>query len=387
MRATKPPESPPPAGRGSPARRVFALARKELLQILRDPSAILIAGILPLLLLFLFGYGVSLDLKNVAVCVVVETPTLEATSFAASFAQSRFFSMREVRDRRQCEDDLVAGRVKGIIALPATFSRLAGRGETSPIQVLVDGSDPNTASLVQNYVMGLWRTWVAQEQTMRAMQAAAAVMAVPRFWYNPAHESAQFLLPGLVAVNMTLIGLLLTALVVAREWERGTMEALMSTPIGTLELLVGKLAPYFILGMAAMGLSVGAAVLVFGVPFRGSLAALSAISSVFLLCMLALGLLISTATRNQFVASQAALIAGFLPAIMLSGFLFEIASMPWPIRLITYAMPARYFVPSLQTLFLAGDIPAVLVPNGLAMGAIAAILLLAVARVTRLRLD
>ena len=386
MRATKPPEAAG-AGRGSRSRRVFALARKELLQILRDPSAILIAGILPLLLLFLFGFGVSLDLKNVAVCVVVENPTPEATSFAASFVQSRFFAMREVRDRRQCEADLVSGRVKGIIVLPATFSRRAEGGETAPIQVLVDGSDPNTASLVENYVMGLWRTWIAQEQLTRAVPAALGVMPVPRFWYNPAHESAEFLLPGLVAVNMTLIGLLLTALVVAREWERGTMEALMSTPIGTLELLVGKLAPYFVLGMAAMGLSVGAAVLVFGVPFRGSLLALCGISSVFLLCMLALGLLISTATRNQFVASQAALIVGFLPAIMLSGFLFEIASMPWPIRLLTYAMPARYFVPSLQTLFLAGDIPAVLVPNGAAMAAIAAILLAAVARVTRMRLD
>jgi ABC-2 type transport system permease protein len=383
MRATKPPD----AARSGRVRRVLALARKELLQILRDPSAILIAGILPLLLLFLFGFGVSLDLKNVAVCVVVENPTPEAASFAASFAQSRFFAMHEVRDRRECEGDLVAGRVKGIIDLPATFSRRAGRGETSAIQVLVDGSDPNTASLVQNYVMGLWRTWINQEQIMRATPAAAAVTPVPRFWYNPAHESAEFLLPGLVAVNMTLIGLLLTALVVAREWERGTMEALMSTPIGTLELLIGKLAPYFLLGMAAMALSVGSTVLVFGVPFRGSVLSLSAISAVFLLCMLALGLLISTITRNQFVASQAALIAGFLPAIMLSGFLFEIASMPWPIRLITYVMPARYFVPSLQTLFLAGDIAAVLVPNGLAMGVIATVLLVAVGRVMRLRLD
>ncbi len=374
------------AGAGR-ARRVLALARKELLQILRDPSAIVIAIILPLLLLFLFGFGVSLDLRNVAVCVVVEQPTPMATSFTASFARSHFFTRREVRDRRACEGDLVSGRVKGIIVLPAAFARRADGGEESPIQVLVDGSDPNTASLVQNYVMGLWRTWLAETQAEGAGADRAGVVPVPRFWYNPAHESSEFLLPGLVAVNMTLIGLLLTALVVAREWERGTMEALMSTPIGTLELLIGKLTPYFLLGMAAMGLSVGATVLIFDVPFRGSLLALAAIAAVFLLCMLSLGLLISTVTRNQFVASQAALIAGFLPAIMLSGFLFEIASMPLPIRLLTYAMPARYFVPSLQTLFLAGDIPAVLVPNGLAMAAIAAILLAAVARITRLRLD
>jgi ABC-2 type transport system permease protein len=330
---------------------------------------------------------VSLDLKNVPICVAVESPTPETTSFAASFARSSFFTLREVRDRRQCQDDLVAGRTKGLVVLPAPFSRRAQRNDAAPIQVLVDGSDPNTAALVQNYVTGLWRTWLVQEQSATAAGAAPPVSAVPRFWFNPAHESTEFLLPGLVAVNLTLIGLLLTALVVAREWERGTMEALMSTPIGTLELLAGKLTPYFLLGMAAMGSSVAAAVFVFGVPFRGSLLALGAISSVFLLCMLALGLLISTVARNQFVASQVALIAGFLPAIMLSGFLFEIASMPLPIRLLTYALPARYFVPSLQTLFLAGDIGAVLIPNGLALTGIAVLLLVAVSRVTRLRLD
>jgi ABC-type multidrug transport system permease subunit len=374
-------------GRGSAARRVGALVLKEMLQVLRDPSSILIAGILPLLLIFLFGFGVSLDLKNVAVCVVVEGPTPEVDSFAASFLHSRFFQARVVRHRRQCAGDLVAGSVKGMVVVPANYSARSARGEEAPIQVTIDGSDPNTAGLLQNYVQGLWSTWLVQQRTEKGGAPAAPVTVVPRIWYNPAHDSADFLLPGLVAVNMTLIGTLLTALVIAREWERGTMEALMSTPIGIIELLVGKLAPYFVLGMAAMALSVGAAVLLFAVPFRGSVAALAGVSSVFLLCMLAFGLIISTVARNQFVASQAALIVGFLPAIMLSGFLFEIASMPLPIRLLTYAMPARYFVPSLQTLFLAGDVGAVLVPNALAMGAIATLLLGGAARVTRLRLD
>lgn len=371
----------------SPARRIIALVGKEARQMLRDPSSVLIAGILPLLLLFLFGYGVSLDLKNVVVCVVVEAATPDADAFAASFAHSRFFAMRAVRDRRDCEPDLVAGRVKGIVALPAPFAARAARGEASPIQVLVDGSDPNTASLVANYVTGLWQSWLSEEQTSSAREAAPPVTVAPRFWYNPAHESAQFLLPGLVAVNMTLIATLLTALVVAREWERGTMEALMSTPIGVIELLVGKLTPYFLLGMTAMALSVGTAIYVFAVPFRGSFAALGAISAIFLLCMLSFGLLISTVTRNQFVASQAALIAGFLPAIMLSGFLFEIASMPLPIRILANLLPSRYFVSSLQTLFLVGDVRAVLLPNGLALAAIASVLLTAVGRITRLRLD
>jgi ABC-2 type transport system permease protein len=384
MTTPKPPER---AGRAGAGRRVAALVRKEMLQVLRDPSSILIAGILPLLLLFLFGYGVSLDLNNVRICVVVETTSPDVASFAASFQHSNFFAAHEVRDRRECAEDLVAGRVRGIIALPASFQARADRGEAAPIEVLIDGSDPNTAGLVQNYVQSLWTTWLGQEQVAHAQMMAAPVTLLPRIWYNPAHESSQFLLPGLVAVNMTLIGTLLTALVIAREWERGTMEALMSTPIGVAELLVGKLMPYFGLGMAAMALSVATAVLVFGVPFRGSYLMLAGVSAVFLTCMLAFGLLISTVARNQFIASQVALIAGFLPAIMLSGFLFETASMPLVIRLITYVLPSRYFVACLQTLFLAGDIRAVLVPNVAAMAAIATVLLLLAARVTRLRLD
>jgi len=223
MNRQRQPDPPRAPGRAGPARRIAALVRKEMLQVLRDPSSILIAGVLPLLLLFLFGFGVSLDLENVAVCVVVEQPTPEVASFAAAFRQSRFFAAREVRDRRQCEGDLVAGRIKGIIALPAAFAARAEREEDAPIQVLVDGSDPNTAGLVQNYVQSLWSNWLLEEAVSRARATAPPVTLVPRFWFNPAHESAAFLLPGLVAVNMTLIGTLLTALVVAREWERGTM--------------------------------------------------------------------------------------------------------------------------------------------------------------------
>jgi ABC-2 type transport system permease protein len=186
---------------------------------------------------------------------------------------------------------------------------------------------------------------------------------------------------------MTLIGTLLTALVVAREWERGTMEALLATPISRAEFLLGKFIPYFVLGMIAMGLAVAAAVFLFGVPFRGSVAALLLVSAAYLATMLPLGLLISTVTGNQFAASQAALVAAFLPAFLLSGFIFEIDSMPLPIRLLTRILPARYFVSSLQTLFLAGDVASVLVPNTLVLMTIAAVLLMLLVRATRLRLE
>jgi ABC-2 type transport system permease protein len=377
---------------GGRLRRIAALVRKESLQIASDPSAYLIAGVLPLLLLFLFGFGVSLDLRNVPIGLVVEQPSPEADSLVASFRNSRYFTVRLARHRAEVEDELVSGRLKAVVVLAADFTRRLGRGETAPVQVIVDGSDPNTAGLAQNYVQGVWANWLAQAAT--AAEGAAArssaaplVAAEPRYWFNQAIDSRDFLIPGSIAIIMTLIGTLLTALVVAREWERGTMEALMASPAGVGDFLLGKLIPYYVLGMAAMALSVVAAVAGFGVPFRGSVAVLVVVSSAFLAAMLPLGLLISTVTKNQFAASQAALIAAFLPAFLLSGFLFEIDSMPAPIRLITRVLPARYFVSSLQTLFLVGDVPEVLVPDTLALMAIAAVLNLLLVRATRMRLE
>jgi ABC-2 type transport system permease protein len=267
-----------------------------------------------------------------------------------------------------------------------------GRGETAPVQVIVDGSDPNTAGLAQNYVQGVWATWVSQaslsaEGSAARSSAAPLVAAEPRFWFNQEIDSRDFLIPGSIAIIMTLIGTLLTALVVAREWERGTMEALMATPAGVGDFLLGKLIPYFVLGMAAMVISVIAAVAGFGVPFRGSVAMLVIVSSAFLGAMLPLGLLISTKTRNQFAASQAALTAAFLPSYLLSGFIFEIDSMPAPIRLLTRILPARYFVSSLQTLFLVGDVPQVLFPDTLALLTIAVVLNVLLVRSTRMRLE
>ena len=276
----------------------------------------------------------------------------------------------------------MSGRLKGIVVLAADFSDRLGRGETAPIQVLIDGSDPNTAGLVQTYVQGLWSNWLDQEAASRDTlvdrpNAAPPVVTEQRVWFNPNLDSQYALLPGAVAIVLTLIGTLLTSLVVAHEWERGTMEALLATPMTPGDLLAGKIVPYFALGMTAMALSVAVTVFGFGVPFRGSLLALLAISSAYLAVMLALGLLISTLAKNQFAASQAALIAGFLPAFELSGFIFEIDSMPAPIRLLASVLPPRYFVSSMQTLFLAGDVPSVLVPNGLVLMAMAAVLFVA----------
>jgi len=373
-------------------RRVAGLVRKEGWQIVRDPSSYLLAGFLPLLLLFIFGYGVTLDLRRVKIAVVIEQRTPETDSLLESYQNSRYFEVRVVHHRYEAQDDLVANRIKGVVVMPADFADRLGRGDLAPAQILVDGSDPNTAGLVLDYAQGVFANWLAQEalsgaDLMARASRPALIATEPRYWFNSEVRSQNFLVPGSIAIIMSLIGTLLTALVVAREWERGTIEALMATPVDKLEFLLGKLIPYFALGMGAMILSAVTGVLVFDVPFRGSPGALLLVSAMFLLAMLPLGLLISTLTRNQFAASQAALIAAYLPAFELSGFIFEIDSMPWPIRMLTWLMPARYFVASLQTLFLAGDVASVLVPNTLALAVIAAVLFGLLFRVTRMRLE
>jgi ABC-2 type transport system permease protein len=372
---------------GGRRRRLAGLIRKESVQVIRDPSSIAIAFVLPLILLFLFGYGVSLDATDVRLGVVVEDPTPETQGFVDSLSNSRSFHVTLFRHRTPAEDDLVAGRLKGVVVLREDFSRRARLADGAAIQVLVDGTDPNTARLVQGYVQGAWGRWLDHEARDRGTPIVLPVSAETRIRFNPEVRSRNFLVPGLIAIVMSLIGTLLTALVVSREWERGTMEALMATPLGVAELMVGKLVPYFVLGMGGMALSVAMAVWVFAVPLRGSLWLLFATSAVFMIAALGMGLLISTVARNQMAASQIGIVAAFLPAVMLSGFVFDIGSMPAAIQLITYLLAARYFVAILQTLFLAGDVWSVIGPNLLAMGAIALFFLVVTARKTRKRLD
>jgi len=331
-------------------------------------------------------------LLRVPVVVVVEQSTPEAESLLSSFRNSRYFEVRVVRHVRMVEEELVAGDINGIIVIPADFSEQLGRGEQAPVQVLVDGADPNTAGLVQGYSQGVWRNWLQQEALARsdltsARMRPAAISVEPRFWFNENLNSRQSLLPGAIAVILTIIGVLLTALVIAREWERGTMEALLATPASRIEFLIGKIVPYLFLGLLAMTLATTATVWWFDVPFRGSIGALLILSLGYLSTMLMLGLLISTKTKNQFIASQAALIVGFLPAFELSGLLFEIDAMPAPIRLLTRVLPPRYFVSSLQTIFLAGDVASVLVPNVIILFAFAAVFFVLLYRSTLVRLE
>ena len=369
------------------AQRLRRLVRKEFIQIVRDPSAIAIAFVMPVVLLFLFGYGVSLDARHVPVAVVVDAPTAETGTFVGRLQQSPYFTPLPYPDIHAAQQAVMEHRADGILWLRNDFSRALLQGGPAPVGVQVNGVDANTARILEGYIQGAWQNWLEQRALDQGTPLVVPVVPDTRIWFNPTVRSRDYLVPGLIAVIMTLIGGLLTALVVAREWERGTMEALMATPVTIGEILVGKLIPYFIMGMGGMGLTVALAVWLFAVPLVGSFWVLLVFSALFLLAALGMGLLISTVAHSQFVASQVAVIVTFLPAFILSGFIFDIHSMPAPIRIVTHVIAARYFVSILQTIFLAGDLWGILLPNGLALLLMAVIFLGLTWRRSHKRLD
>lgn len=368
-------------------KRLFAFMKKEFYQIVRDPSSYLIAIFLPLMMIFLFGFGVSLDANTIRIGLLLEDTSREARSLAFAFQKTPYFDTTIHYNRKQIENDLIASKIRGFVVIPQDFTKRIRANETVTIQIIADGSETNTASFVESYAEGVIANWSRDIRSQLVIPAVGSVNTQTRVWFNPELKSRDVLLPGSLAVTMALIGTLLTALVVAREWERGSMEAILATPIRIDELIIGKLLPYFILGMGSMCICVFLTVLGFDVPFNGSLWLMALATGLFLIAALSQGLLISTLAKNQFVASQAAINAAFLPAYMLSGFLYEIDSMPWPIRLITHLLPARYFVSIIKTNFLAGVIWSDILPNLMAMLIIGVVLLGIVARKTKRRLD
>ncbi len=364
--------------------KLLALARKEFLQVRRDPGALLIAFVLPLVLLFIYGYGVNLDSSRLRVGVVLEKSTPDGLSLLAAFQASRFFEVTVGRDRRELEDGLTTGRLRGLVVIPDDFSKtLSANGGQPVIQVIADGTEPNVANFVKGYAEGVAGVWLEQRTLDRAPETGPPPVGVePRFWYNPELSSRNFLIPGSLAIVMTLIGVLLTSLVMAREWERGTMEALLSTPVTIRQIILAKLLVYYLLALVSMFMCWAVAVFWYGIPFRGSPGALWLVSSVFLTAALGQGLLISSVARDQFLASQLALVSGFLPAFILSGFIFEISSMPPAVQGVSLIVSARYFVSALQTIFLAGDVWPLFLRSMVAMGAIGLFFFMAAARKT-----
>jgi pyoluteorin transport system permease protein len=359
------------------ARRVWALVKKEARQIIRDPSSIAVGMVLPVVLILLFGYGLSLDVKNVPVAVVLEDSSPDARELAARLQLSPYFDARLVTSMARAQEL--------ILRIRPDFARALSNADAE-VQIVLHGADANHARIVESYASGVIGQWLAEHADAGEAIPGAGVVVRDRLWFNEANESRYFLVPGLIVLVMTLIGALLTALVIAREWERGTLEALFVTPVRADEILLSKVIPYFVLGVGGLVLCILSAKFIFVVPLRGSLFVLTGASILYLLVALGIGLLISSAVKGQFVASLITVLVAFLPALMLSGFLFDLQNLPLAIQLITYVFPARYYVALLQTTFLAGNIWAVILPNAAVLAAMAGGLFAMTRRITRKQL-
>lgn len=361
-------------------RRLRALITKETRQLLRDKSNLMVGLFLPVVLILIFGYGLSFDVKNVTIAIVAEDTSPMAQDVLAGFYLSPYFTVTRPASMRQAQQSMLKREVDAVVHLQSDFSRQLAAGNAT-VQVLVNGVDANRARVLQSFVQGAIAQWSIKRAAVGdvAGVAAPAVSQQTRLWFNEANNSTYFLVPGLIVLVMTLNGALLTSLVMAREWERGTLEALFVTPVTTNEIVIAKLVPYFGVGLLGLAMCLLAGKFLFGVPIRGSLLLIIAMSMLYLLVSLSLGLLISAATKNQFLASQLALILSFLPALMLSGFIFDLNSVPAVVRAISRVLPATYFVEALQTLFLAGNEWRLLIKDG-AILSLHAIALLALTR-------
>jgi ABC-2 type transport system permease protein len=363
-------------------RRIRALTDKETRQILRDPSSVAIGIVFPIIMILLFGYGLSLDVTRVNVAVVDQDASADSAGLVGAFRLSTYFGVTMVPSLAQATTLVMNRKVDGALLIPSDFTRRLHAGGAE-LQILVNGTDSNQARIMQSYAQGPVASWSA-----RAGGASAGpVTVVDRMWFNETNNSRYFIVPGLIVMVMTVIGAFLTAMVIAREWERGTLEALFVTPMLPGEFLISKTVPYFGLGTIGFVLCVLAARFLFHVPLRGSLLMLCLAAAVYLLVALGIGLLVSTLVKSQFLASQLVLTLTFLPAMMLSGFIYDLRSMPAVVQWITYALPARYAVSLMQTLYLAGDIGGVVWLNLGILAAMAAALLAATRLATRKQLS
>lgn len=340
--------------------RIKAVAKKEFLHVLRDPRSLALGFAIPMLLLFMFGYALTLDVDRVPFIAWDQSATAESREFMSRFTGSRYFSLTGAADNyREIERAIDERRALMALVIPPDFGRRIGAGRPARVQLIVDGSDSNTATIALGYaefIVSAYSQMIALEEFRRSGGGTPnpPLAVEPRVWFNADMLSRNAIVPGLIAVIMMIIAALLTSLTVAREWETGTMEQLVSTPLTGPELIIGKLVPYFCIGMIDLVLSLLVGRYVFGVPFRGDRPLLLLLSVIFLVVALSLGMLISIAGKSQFVASQIAMVATMLPAFLLSGFVFPIENMPVVIRWFTHLIPARYFVTILRGIFLKG---------------------------------
>jgi len=361
--------------------RLLAVAHKELLHILRDPRSLAMGIAIPMLLLVLFGYALTLDVDNVPLVVWDQSGTPASRELVSGFDGSRYFSLRAfVGGYDEIERAVDHGDALMAVVIPADLGRATSTGLEPAVQILVDGSDSNTAATAIGYAENVVRRWSQEIALERLRRSGGRTLHLPlevrsRVWFNADMESKNYIIPGLIAVIMMVIAALLTSLTVAREWETGTMEQVVSTPLKGPELILGKFLPYFGIGLLDVALAVLTGAFVFDVPLRGSVALLFGMAAVFLTGALALGLVISIVTKGQLLASQLAMVLTFLPAFLLSGFMYDIGNMPRPIQVVTHLVPARYFVALLKGIYLKGVGLEVLAPQALLLAAFSVVML------------
>ena len=342
------------------ARRIWAVARKEGIHIIRDWRSLVMGIAIPILLLILFGYALTLDVDEVPLVVWDQSGTQTSRNFMSRFEGSPYFALRRiVQTYAEVERAIDAGEALVALVIPVDFAMDVGSGRTARAQAIVDGSDSNTATIVLGYLETVARTYNQDLAIEQAARSSGRTVTVPldlrpRVWFNADMESKNYIIPGLIAVIMMVIAAMLTSLTVAREWETGTMEQIISTPLKGPELILGKLLPYFGIGMLDVLIAVLMGEFVFEVPLRGNVALLFSMAAIFLAGALSLGMLISIVTKSQLLASQLAMVVTFLPAFLLSGFMYDISNMPNAIQAITHVVPARYFVSLLKGIYLKG---------------------------------
>ena len=347
-------------------RSLLAVARKELRQISRDRQTLLVMAFVPVFFLLLYGYALNFDIRDIALAVEDRDGTPESRALVSAFVSSGYFDLAgRVYSNEEAERLLDLNEARAVLVIPEGFGRDVTTGVTVPVQVIVNGDNANTATTVVGYASSILRTAGAQYEALRTPTGGAAqtIAVEPRIWYNPELRSTLFLVPGLIAYITMLMAVTSTALAIVREKETGTIEQVRMAPIGTFPFIAGKAVPHFVIALASGGLVFGASMLLFGLPMRGNWLTLALALSLYLTGALATGLLVSTISDTQQVAFQIALLVSMLPTLMLSGFIFPIASMPTALQVITHAVPARYFLEALRGIVLKGTGAADLAPD------------------------
>lgn len=351
--------------------RLWALVKKEFIHIRRDPRSLAMAFLMPLILLILFGYAITMDIKTLNLAAYDQDRSAASRQYLDGFPASSYFTVVATVDSyAAAREELDRGRAHLALVIPRHFARDLEQKRSAQVQVIADGSDANTATIALGYVEAITNRFSSAQQ---GRTIELAVDNRVRVWYNPELKSRWFIIPGLIAVIMTVITALLTSLTVSREWESGTMEQLIATPVQPLELFLGKMAPYFVIGVADVLFSVAMGVWVFGVPLRGGFLFLLGVTAMFLVGGLSLGIMVSTIARSQLVASQLAMVVTFLPAFLLSGFLYSIDNMPRFLQAVTHVVQARYFVEVLKNIFLKASPPSFVADDLIFLGLFAVV--------------